>query len=32
MFNSCRDLLSEGILDIVADVLQNEDKKLVLTG
>ncbi|CAA3029309.1 serine threonine- phosphatase 4 regulatory subunit 3 [Olea europaea subsp. europaea] len=27
-----RDLLSEGILDIVADVLQNEDKKLVLTG
>lgn len=27
-----RDLLSEGILDILADVLQTEDKKLVLTG
>ncbi|XP_073053649.1 uncharacterized protein [Primulina eburnea] len=27
-----RDLVSEGIFDIVADVLQSEDKKLVLTG
>ncbi|KAL2465250.1 hypothetical protein Adt_41101 [Abeliophyllum distichum] len=27
-----RDLVSEGILDIIADVLQTEDKKLVLTG
>ncbi|KAL2530625.1 hypothetical protein Fot_23226 [Forsythia ovata] len=27
-----RDLVSEGIFDIIADVLQSEDKKLVLTG
>ncbi|KAL2464217.1 hypothetical protein Fot_52173 [Forsythia ovata] len=27
-----RDLVSEGVLDIIADVLQTEDKKLVLTG
>ncbi|KAK6138792.1 hypothetical protein DH2020_027469 [Rehmannia glutinosa] len=27
-----RDLVSEGIFDIIADVLQSEDKKLMLTG
>ncbi|CAK9138917.1 unnamed protein product [Ilex paraguariensis] len=27
-----RDLVSEGIFDIIADVLQSQDKKLVLTG
>ncbi|KAM3199357.1 serine/threonine-protein phosphatase 4 regulatory subunit 3 isoform X2 [Capsicum annuum] len=27
-----RDLVNEGIFDIIADVLQSEDKKLVLTG
>ncbi|KAL6519778.1 hypothetical protein OROMI_032672 [Orobanche minor] len=27
-----RDLVSEGIFDIIADVLQSEDKRLVLTG
>ncbi|CAA2939525.1 serine threonine- phosphatase 4 regulatory subunit 3 isoform X1 [Olea europaea subsp. europaea] len=27
-----RDLVSEGIFDIIADVLQSDDKKLVLTG
>ncbi|KAL3829337.1 hypothetical protein ACJIZ3_018139 [Penstemon smallii] len=27
-----RDLVSEGIFDIIADILQSEDKKLVLTG
>ncbi|KAL3508153.1 hypothetical protein ACH5RR_033535 [Cinchona calisaya] len=27
-----RDLVNEGILEILADILQNEDKKLVLTG
>ncbi|CAI9118989.1 OLC1v1020636C1 [Oldenlandia corymbosa var. corymbosa] len=27
-----RDLVNEGILDIIADILQSEDKKLVLTG
>ncbi|KAK7246311.1 hypothetical protein RIF29_41175 [Crotalaria pallida] len=27
-----RDLMNEGIFDIVADVLQSQDKKLVLTG
>ncbi|KAJ8767444.1 hypothetical protein K2173_017488 [Erythroxylum novogranatense] len=27
-----RDLVSEGILEIIAEALQNEDKKLVLTG
>lgn len=28
----CRDLMNEGIFDIVTDVLQSQDKKLVLTG
>lgn len=27
-----RDLMNEGIFDIITDVLQSEDKKLVLTG
>ncbi|KAK3008164.1 hypothetical protein RJ639_013976 [Escallonia herrerae] len=27
-----RDLVNEGIFDIIADILQSEDKKLVLTG
>ncbi|KAL6532538.1 hypothetical protein OROGR_014508 [Orobanche gracilis] len=27
-----RDLVSEGIFDIIADVLQSEDKRLILTG
>lgn len=30
--NSCRDLMNEGIFDIVTDALQSQDKKLVLTG
>lgn len=29
---ACRDLVSEGIFEILADVLQSEDPKLVLTG
>ncbi|KAA8527388.1 hypothetical protein F0562_034897 [Nyssa sinensis] len=28
----CRDLVNEGIFDIIADVLQSQDKKLVLNG
>ncbi|KAM7484998.1 hypothetical protein LguiA_001007 [Lonicera macranthoides] len=28
----CRDLMSVGIFDIIADILRSEDKKLVLTG
>lgn len=27
-----RDLMNEGIFDIITDVLQSQDKKLVLTG
>ena len=29
---SYRDLMNEGIFDIIADTLQNQDKKIVLTG
>lgn len=28
----CRDLMNEGIFDIIIDALQSQDKKLVLTG
>lgn len=28
----CRDLVSEGIFDVIAEVLQSDDYKLVLTG
>ncbi|KAJ0092620.1 hypothetical protein Patl1_24918 [Pistacia atlantica] len=28
----CRDLMNEGVFDIIADALQSQDKKLVLTG
>lgn len=31
-FNHFRDLMSEGIFDIITDALQSQDKKLVLTG
>lgn len=32
ILNVCRDLMNEGIFDIVTDVLQSDDKKFVLTG
>lgn len=30
-FHAYRDLVNEGIFDVIADILQSEDKKLVLT-
>lgn len=32
MFNAHRDLATEGIFDIITDILQSEDKKLISTG
>lgn len=31
-FNADRDLVNEGIFDIISDALQSQDKRLVLTG
>lgn len=30
--DSCRDLMNEGIFDIMMEAFENQDKKLVLTG
>lgn len=32
MFWRFRDLVTEGIFDVIADILQSQDKKLILTG
>lgn len=31
-FNNFRDLVNEGIFDIISDAMQSQDRKLVLTG
>lgn len=30
--DTCRDLINEGVIDVIAGILQSEDKKLLLTG
>lgn len=32
MKKCCRDLMNEGVFEIITDILQSQDKKLILTG